>query len=150
MHTDTRVVNANPRSLAAVRVTTALATWPKQFMKSLDKVYDAVRAGKVHQTGHNVMVYRPRPDGLVDIDCGVEVATKFDGLGEVVYCETAAGLAVATTHIDPYGQLGVGHKAIRDWSRDNGHRLTATCWEIYGDWNEDPAKLSTELFHLLG
>jgi effector-binding domain-containing protein len=118
-------------------------------MKSLDKVYDIVRAGKVHQNGQNIMVYYPRPDGLVDIECGVEVAAKFDGLGEVVYCETPGGLAAATTHIGPYGQLGVSHKAIREWGRSNGHRLTATCWEIYGDWNEDPVKLSTELFHLL-
>jgi hypothetical protein len=26
---------------------------------------------------------------------------------------------------------------------------TETCWEIYGDWDEDPAKLRTDIFHLL-
>jgi effector-binding domain-containing protein len=143
------VVEIRPRPIAAVRVTTVLSKWPHQFRTPLDKVYEAVRAGKVRQGGHNVMVYRPREDGQVDIECGIEVASKFEGLGEVVYSETPPGRAVTIAHIGPYEQLGVSHRAIVDWSRRNGHRLTGTCWEIYGDWEEDPAKLRTDLFHLL-
>ncbi|HEV3331902.1 MAG TPA: hypothetical protein VG096_13015 [Bryobacteraceae bacterium] len=148
-HNEVAVVQAHPRPLAAVRVTTVLSKWPSQFSKALDKVYAAVRAGKVQQSGQNVMVYYPREDGLVDIVCGIEVATKFDGWGEVLYCETPGGLAATTAHIGAYQELGVSHRAIVEWSHTNGHHLTGTCWEIYGDWNEDPAKLRTDLFHLL-
>jgi effector-binding domain-containing protein len=130
-------------------VTTVLSQWPKQFMKALDIVYDAVRAGRLQQSGRNVMVYRPRGDGRVDIECGIEVATMFDGLGEVLYCETPGGPAVTAAHIGPYDKLGDTHNAIVAWSRENGYRLAGTCWEIYGDWEEDAAKLRTDIFHLL-
>jgi effector-binding domain-containing protein len=143
------VIEIRPRPLAAVRVTTELAKWPGQFRKSLDKVYTASRAGKVQQSGHNVMVYYPRPDGQVDIECGIEVAAKFEPYGEVVWCQTPEGLAVTAAQIGPYQELGASHRAIVDWCRKRGHKLTGTCWEIYGDSENDPAKLRTNLFHLL-
>src|SRR5580704_4835387 len=98
MHSDIAIVEARPRAIAVVRVTTVLSLWPKQFMNTLDIVYDAVRAGRLQQSGQNVMVYRPRSDGRVDIECGIEVAATFDGLGEVVHCETPAGRAVGAAH----------------------------------------------------
>lgn len=143
------MVSVGPRPLAAVRVTTVLSRWPREFMHSLDKVYAAVRAGHIRQTGHNVMVYYPRTDGRVDIDCGVETEGRFQPVGEVAYCETPSGAAVTTAHIGPYDRLGASHSAIAAWSREHEHGLTGVCWEIYGDWEEDPAKLRTDLFHLV-
>jgi effector-binding domain-containing protein len=143
------LVNERPRSLAAVRVTTVLSKWPRQFRTALDKVYEVVRAGSVRQTGQNVMVYRQRQDGQVDIECGVETDAKFENLGEVVYCQTPGGRMITTTHLGPYERLGVSHKAIVDWSRENGHTLAGVCWEVYGDWEADSAKLRTDIFYLL-
>ena len=143
------IVDASPSPIAVVRVTTLLSTWPREFMHTLDKVYAAVKAGHVRQSGQNVMVYRPRDSRLVDIECGVETPARFEPIGEVVYSETPSGLAVSTAHIGPYQQLGMSHNAVIDWSRQNGHPLTGTCWEIYGDWNEDPSKLRTDIFHLV-
>jgi effector-binding domain-containing protein len=144
------VVDAAPRSLAVVKVTTRIANWPSEFRHSLDKVYAAVRAGQIQQAGHNVMVYRNRPDGLVDIDCGIDTAGPFDSVGEIVYSTTPTGPAVTATHIGPYHLLGNTHSAIVSWAKQNGHRLAPVCWEIYGDWHEDPAQLRTDIFHLLG
>jgi len=144
------LIDARPRPLAAVRVTTLLSRWPNQFKTALDKVYDAVSAGRVRQTGRNVMVYRQRPDSQVDIECGVEIDTKFEETGEVVYCETPTGRALTTPHVGPYGRLGASHQAIVEWSRSNGYTLAGVCWEIYGDWEADHLKLRTDIFHLLG
>jgi hypothetical protein len=76
-----------------VRVTTVLSKRPSQFMHALDKVYDAVNAGHVRQSGQNVMIYRPRDNRLVDIECGFETEARFQPIGEVVYSETPSGLA---------------------------------------------------------
>lgn len=141
------LVNVQPRPLAAVRVTTTLSKWPNQFMNELNKVYEAVRAGKIRQTGQNVMVYRPRSDGRVDIECGVEVDARFETAGEVEYCETPGGPALTTTHIGPYHKLRSSHQAVIEWGRNNGRQLSGVCWEVYGDWEEDPAKLRTDIFH---
>ena len=143
------IVDASPRPIAVVRVTTVLSTWPREFMHTLDKVYEAVKAGHVQQSGQNVMVYRPRDTHLVDIDCGVETAARFEPIGEVVYSETPSGLAVAIAHVGPYEQLRTSHAALIEWSHQNGHQLTGTCWEIYGDWDDDPGKLETTVMYLL-
>jgi effector-binding domain-containing protein len=142
------VVDAAPRPLAVVRVTTVLSRWPREFAHTLDKVYAAVKAGRIKQSGHNVMVYRPRGDGLVDIECGIETAASFDPVGEVVYSQTPSGIAVSMTHVGLYDKLRVSYDAMTAWSRANNHRLSGVCWEIYGDWEDDPAKLRTDL-HLL-
>jgi len=149
MPAEISLIDAPPRPLAVVRVTTVLANWPREFVGHLNKVYAAIKAGHVRQAGQNVMVYRPRPDSRVDIECGVETDTRFDGVGEVVYSQTPAGLAVTVAHIGPYSELGKSHGAIFEWSRAHGRQLDGTCWEIYGDWEEDPAKLRTDVFHLV-
>lgn len=143
------VIEVKPRRLAVVRVTTVISKWPGQFRQALDKVYEAVAAGHVRQNGQNVMVYHPRHDGRFDIECGVESAESFAPVREVVCSETPSGIAVTTQHTGPYQALGSSHAAVKEWSRQNGYQLTGTCWEIYGDWNEDPAQLQTEIFHLI-
>jgi hypothetical protein len=45
--------------------------------------------------------------------------------------------------------LAEAHRTIHEWSRENGRALAGTSWEIYGDWNEDPAKLETLVMYLL-
>ena len=35
------------------------------------------------------------------------------------------------------------------WCRANGHRMTGTCWEVYGDWFDDWAQVRTDVFYLL-
>ena len=112
MHGEIAIVEVRPRPIAAVRVTTVLSKWPAQFRNALDKVYEAVKAGKVRQSGQNAMVYHPREDGRVDIECGVETATKFERFGDVVDCETPSGMAVTTAHIGPYEQLETSHNAV--------------------------------------
>src|SRR5580692_1219725 len=99
------IVQAKARPIAVVAVTTVLSRWPREFRYSLDQVYAAVKAGQVRQNGQNVMVYRPREDGRIDIECGIETGDRFDRVGEVVYRETPSGMAVTTTHIGPYEEL---------------------------------------------
>ena len=79
----------------------------------------------------------------------MQVATKFESIGEVVYSEIPGGTAATLVHIGPYGQLKASHLAVIEWSRKNGHRLAGVSWEIYGDWDDDSTKLRTDIFHLL-
>jgi len=49
----------------------------------------------------------------------------------------------------PHHQLGGAHDAVQVWCRANNHPITGLSWEVYGDWEEDPQKLQTEVFYLL-
>jgi effector-binding domain-containing protein len=138
-----------PRPIAAVRVTTEITQWPGQFKAALDQVYAAAKAGKVRLNGVNVMVYRPRSDGLCDIDCGVETVSEFEPAGAVVYCETPRGEAAAIAHIGPYRDLRLSHDAVVKWCREHDRSRSGVVWEVYGHWNNNPATVRTDLFHLL-
>jgi len=142
-------IQAQPAPIAAVHVRTTLVQWRSQWRPALDLVYQAVHAGKVRQSGQNVMVYRPAGGEQFDIECGVQVAEKFANFGKVICSETPGGAAATLAHIGPYNRLGASHRAIVDWSRESGRPLSGVCWEIYGDWDSDPARLRTDIFHLL-
>ena len=150
MTTDIIDIHVGSRPIAAVRLRTTIAMWSSQFGRVLGTVYEALRAGNAKHLGINVMVYRHRADGQVDIECGVEVVEKFEDISNVVYSETPTGDAVTAAHIGPYTRLGQTHDAIVDWCRGHGRKLTGVCWEVYGHWNEDESKLRTDIFQLIG
>ena len=85
----------------------------------------------------------------MDIDFGVQVTRSFGGEGEVVCTETPAGEAATTTHVGGYDKLGGAHDAIHAWAAANGRDFAGYSWEIYGDWNDDPSQLETEVVYLL-
>ena len=52
-------------------------------------------------------------------------------------------------HRGPYDGLDTAHRAVREWCQVNGHGLTGTRWEIYGDWKDKPEELETEVYYVL-
>jgi effector-binding domain-containing protein len=142
-------MTVQPRPIAVVRRRTTFAEVPRVFLAMLDVVWAAVRSERLPKHGHNVAVYRPLGGDAVDFACGVQVAARFDGAGEVACSETPGGDAVMATHIGPYDQLGETYDAIMAWVRGHGRRLAGVNWEIYGDWNDDPAKLETDVYMLV-
>ena len=88
-------------------------------------------------------------DGEINLEVGVEVTQAFTGNDQVVCSSTPAGLVATTAHFGPYHRLGDAHDAICKGCKENGHALAGPNWEIYGHWEDDPAKLRTDVFYLL-
>ena len=63
--------------------------------------------------------------------------------------EVRLGTVARTVHYGPYDQLGAAHDAVMAWCREHGHETRLPFWEIYGDWDDDPAKLRTDILYLL-
>ncbi|MBY0274340.1 GyrI-like domain-containing protein [Candidatus Binatia bacterium] len=137
------------RHLAVVRERRAWTDLGAKLLPLLDRVYVAVRAGAIVQSGHNVFVFRePTRDG-VTVEIGVEVAAPFAASGDVVSAATPAGEAAVTMHRGPYAGLGAAHDAVRSWCEAQGRERAGVWWEVYGDWCADPAQLETEVLHAL-
>ena len=85
----------------------------------------------------------------MNADFGVEVTREFAGSGEVRPVRTPGGEAAVVRHVGPYDGLAQAHRAIHEWAKESGRALAGTSWEIYGDWNDDPAKLETLVMYLL-
>ena len=42
-----------------------------------------------------------------------------------------------------------GAEATEQWCSENGRRPAGVNWEVYGDWDDDPAKRRTDIYFLL-
>lgn len=124
--------------IAAVRGPATMATLPANIRALFDQFY----AGFQGKAGLNIVYYPGGVCGEFEISCGVLVADGGTG--------SLPGGAVATTvYMGPYDQMKPAHEAIHRWVRENGRKIAGPSWEVYGHWNEDPAKLRTDIYYLL-
>lgn len=87
------------------------------------------------------------------VEVGAEVSEPFEGNERVRLSELPAGRVATLSHFGPYRGLGEAHREIRQWCAAREYRLAGRFWEIYGhweeSWNADPARIRTDVFHLL-
>src|SRR6516164_2630928 len=92
------------------------------------EVWSFIRSAGLPRPGRHLAMYLD--NGFVEV--GAEVSERITG-NERIHCSQLPGGAVATTvHFGPYGGLRDAHAAIREWCARHGHRVSGTCWEIYG------------------
>lgn len=149
MKYDIRIHAVSARHLAVVRRRLKWSELGSNLISLLDQVYVQVRAGKIAQSGHNIFVYREGTKDSVTVEIGVEVSGPFETIQEVVHSSTPFGQVASTLHIGPYSDLGHAYDALAQWCQEHKRPPARTYWEVYGDWNEDPTKIETEVFSLL-
>lgn len=111
----------------------------------LNQVWAFLRANSISPTGHNVVLYDEH--GMTA--AGVEVFAPLPPDDRVLTSTTPAGRVATTVHWGEYDALGEAHIAINDWCSANGHAITRTHWEVYGDWSAEAATRRTDVFYLL-
>jgi effector-binding domain-containing protein len=142
---------ASAQLLAAVSVKVPIGGVAQAWKPALDQVWGFLRSSEGLQPGHNLFLYH-HPERRCDpmqVDFGVQVARTFTAQGAVRCVETPAGEVASTVHIGPYERLSNAHEAIHAWCEANSRRIARASWEIYGDWNSDPALLETTIQYLL-
>jgi predicted transcriptional regulator YdeE len=139
---------AGPRPLAAASAVTTRQRLSADLIALLDQVWPLLREQGA-RTGHNVVIYHPGGKGELVIDAGVEVPDGFTARDAVRRVDTPAGEVAATTHFGDYADLGGAYAALEQWCTASGRAPAGTRWEVYGDWEEDPAKRQTDVYFLL-
>jgi effector-binding domain-containing protein len=136
-----------PQLLAVVRDVATSATLVRKILGS--PVWNYLRTHGIKSGGHNIVVYfaEGRPEFRVEI--GADVLAPFEGSDGVVCSATPGGRVATTRHTGPYSGLSEAHSAILTWCAENRHSRTGVSWEVYGHWNDDPAKLETDVFYQL-
>jgi effector-binding domain-containing protein len=143
-----RTEQAAPRPLAAVRAVTTPQRLSTDIIRLLDQVWPVLREQGT-RTGHNVVIYHAAESGQLTIDAGVEVLTGFTERGAVRRVTTPAGEAAVTAHYGEYSMMGGAYAALDQWCAANGRHQAGVNWEVYGDWEDDPAKRRTDVYILL-
>ena len=143
---DVLVLDVASRPTAVVCRTTTWPEFPDLWRTLLDQVYAFLRVSDVQQVGHNVMLYL---DDVPHVEIGVEVDRVFAPSADVVPSALPHGRVVMTVHRGGYEGLGAAHRGVLDWCAAQGLTPAGPRWEIYGDWQADPARLETEVYYLL-
>lgn len=139
-----------PVHLAVIRERVERGGLARFIPAACGEVWTFLRTPGMPRGGRHVAVYLDE-DGLVEV--GAEVTAPFTGNERVRCSSLPSGASVTAVHLGPYARLGEVHGEIRRWCSERGHRLAGVSWEIYGhweeSWNRDPAKIRTDVFHLL-
>jgi hypothetical protein len=132
--------------MAAVCRLTSQDQLSKVIPDACGEVWAFIRAMNISHLGINVCVYL---DLAMNLECGVLVAQHFGPSGNVICTATPGGQVATTIHLGPYNRLGEAHDAIQNWCRAQALVIAGPFWEVYDHWNDDPAKLRTDVFYLL-
>ena len=139
---------AQPRALAAIREGTTHQRLSADIVRLLGLVWQVLREQGV-RTGHNVVVYRGSEGDALFADFGVEVLSSFEDRGLVRHEFTPSGEVATTEHYGEYSDLGLAYSALERWCAEHQRSPTGVTWEVYGDWEDDPAKRRTDVYFLL-
>jgi len=143
------VMESKPITTAVIRSRVPAQELSRFVPAACGEVWSFFRSAGLPKPGRHTALYLG--DGLVEV--GAEVSQPFTGNERIHYSQLPGGTVARTVHFGPYGRLGEAHTAIREWSTTQGRKLSGTCWEIYGhweeSWNTDPSKIRTDIFHLL-
>ncbi len=112
----------------------------------MDALWDVIR-GEGLQHDHNIWIYTDPTPTDVAMTVGVEILGDFDAPTDFVKAHTPAGIAAHLTFMGDYGGLREAHDAVRRFIEDSPYVRTGTTWEVYGDWQDDPNRRRTDIFH---
>jgi effector-binding domain-containing protein len=146
MEYQVRLERVEPQLTAVIRGRAKQSDLPTVVPAWCGEVWNFARAANLPKPGRHVALYL---NGQIDLEVGAEVTQPFTGDGRVVCSQLPAGLVATAAHVGPYHLLGGAHSAVVKWCKDNGHTLAGPSWEVYGHWDDDPAKLRTDVFVLL-
>jgi effector-binding domain-containing protein len=145
---DVRTERVTARRMAAISARTSRERLSADIIRLLDVVWPVLRAQGA-RTGQNVVVYRAATGGELDVAVGVEVPDGFEPSSDVQLASTPSGEVATTAHFGEYSRLGAAYAALETWCAANDRRPAGVNWEIYGDWDDDPAKCRTDVYFLL-
>ena len=152
MTTDVRIAFVLSRYLAATSEVAGLSEISTLIRQNLDAVWQFLRREGVSSTGHNVVVYPYQPgasEPTFNLTFGVELQEVAPFSPSVKPFSTPSGYAAIATYRGPYTGLPQVNTDVRNWCSEQGIPIGGTSWEVYGDWDEDPEKLRTDVIYQL-
>lgn len=103
------------------------------------KLYAYIGQKGIQPTGAPFAVYTQYdPNGNTTFEAGMPVASKVEGLGDVVYKEYPAMKVLSTLYKGAYENVTSVYEAMEKYMKEKGMQPTMVAWEVY---LTDPAKV---------
>ena len=140
------IVEVQPVTLAVCETFIKQADIPTRIIKMFDIVYAWLRESSAKQVGHNYAIYDQFGADGMRMRVGFPVSEPFDD-GSLVRClELGLVTAAHTKHIGPYSGLHTAYSELNKWCIRESLNRDGFSWEEYGDWDDDPSKLMTDIY----
>ena len=147
--TEITIVTVEEQPLLAARTSVTFTEVPEKLLPLMHQVEAYVKEHAVEGAGKDIWFYRNVSGDRMDVDVGVQVPASTEAGGGLVRSATPAGrCAHAVLHGD-YSEIPAVHQAIHRWCAEQNLVLAGPCWEVYGPWDDNPAKRRTDMYHLL-
>jgi effector-binding domain-containing protein len=140
------IVTVAPVLLALTQAELLRSEIPARIRGMFDITYSWLRSADVRQAGHNYALYDKCTKHSLRVRVGFPVSGPFHDTESIHCIEFSPGPAAHATHIGPYVNLHVTYRLLAEWCLQEHLPLSGESWEIYGDWNDDPSKLKTDLY----
>lgn len=143
------IVTVEEQHLLAARTSVTFADVPGKLLPLMDRVGASAQEHEIEGAGRNVWYYRDVSGGQMEVDVGVHVPAATEAADGLVRSSTPAGRCAHAMLVGDYSEIPKVHQAIHRWCAEQDLVLAGPCWEVYGDWHDDPAKRRTDMYHLL-
>ena len=140
------IVTVAPVLLALTQAELARSEIAGRIRGLFDVTYSWLRTAEVRQVGPNYALYDECTKQSLRVRVGFPVSGPFLETESVRCVERPPGRAAHATHQGPYDNLHVTYRALREWCMREGILLGGESWEVYGEWQDDPSRLRTDLF----
>ena len=141
-----QIVSVAPVLLAVTQADVDRAAVSSRIRGMFDIVYSWKKSAGVQQVGHNHAVYDRCLNQRLRMQVGFPVSAPFADTELVKCVELAAGRAAHATHAGSYARMHVTYETLATWCREEALSLSGESWEVYGDWHDDPACLTTDIY----
>lgn len=138
-----RIVDLTPQTGAGIEAFVRWADIGPSIRRTFDRLYapDALLPGH----GHNFILYRNETREGAMLTIGVLGREPGGGDPDVKAVHIPGGRAITAPHWGDYASMPSTYNRIHDAIRAKGLKRAPVSLEIYGDWDDDPAKVKTDL-----
>ncbi|RDI17991.1 effector-binding domain-containing protein [Rhodococcus sp. AG1013] len=77
--------------------------------------------------------FRPRSDGIWNVEAGFPMARTIEPTGRVESASLPAGRCASTVHVGSYDTVESAYIALTQWIAEHGYATTGEPWECYLD-----------------
>ena len=122
-------IDAQP--ILSIRTTVTMDKIGEAMGPLFGEVYGCIQQSGQEPAGMPFAIYHSMDGGMVDLECGMPVASPMDSVGRVQAGELPAGTVATVTHMGPYDALRQTWAALMEWMSSQGHRPAGAPWEVY-------------------
>ena len=144
MTADTSIVHLAPLFGAGIEV---YSKWPDvaaTIRSTFDRLYKPGALAPGH--GHNFILYSDETPEGGTLLVGVLDRQPGGADPDVKAAHIPGGRVITATHWGDYAQMRTTYDVLHAEVKAKGLKRIWKSLEIYGDWNDDPAKVRTDLY----